>query len=307
MHFDSPLACTKPENLYSTLRKTKVFVAQSITSTLDIQQDGQPIIIPIGNCELHIDAPHGSGFGIYIPPDENARDFCVASKLPRHLSACLMGCKPSKVHPQIVNLIASIIHAKPANMNRVLLANGIIKLDLPFQDEDIIEIDEKPVFAPGQGTLPRLELGRIADGGGRSSLIGANGSSSLPSQFQQKQDDKYRRLLIQVVNKARNLGLPHQSSSFDVNSVVSNSVSGQMSYWFWPDDRDQALLREMVGAAGELFVSNLFPDSGTSSQRPFYRYSSSSPAFVPLSQASTVRVGIAELRNMPKPIPTIRL
>jgi hypothetical protein len=264
MHFDSPLAHAKPENLHSTLRKTRVFVAQAITSTLEFQQDGQPIIIPINDCELHIEAPHSGGVDIYIPSDENARNFCVASRLPHCLSAHLMNCKPSRVDPQMVGLIASIIHAKPANINRILETNGIIELDLPFQDEDIIEIDDEPVFVPGQGALPRLELGhpstpvmpadRIANRGGHSPLRGANGSSSSPSRFQQQQDDKYRRLLIQVVNEARRLGLPHQNST-----VMPNIVPGQMSYWFWPDVRDRAILREMVGAAGELFVSDLSP------------------------------------------------
>jgi hypothetical protein len=268
MHFNSPLARTKPENLHSALRKTRVFIAQTITSTLVFQQDGQPIIIPLSNCELHIETPLSGGFDIYIPLDENARDFCVASRLPHYLSACLMDCKPSKVDPQMVGLVASIIHAKPANIHRILETNGITELDLPFQDEDIIEIDDEPVFVPGQGALPRPELGRPSapvmsagrtSNGGHSPLRGANGSSSSPSRFQQQQDDKYRRLLIQVVNKARSLGLPHQNPTFGANHVVSNNVPSQMSYWFWPDGRDQALLREMVGAAGELFVSDLFP------------------------------------------------
>jgi hypothetical protein len=269
MHFDSPLACTKPENLHYALRKTRVFVAQTITSTLLFQQDGQQIIIPTGNCELHIETPNNGGFDIYIPSDENARDFCMAFRLPHRLSACLMDCKPSRVDLQIVSLIASIIHAKPANINRILEINGITELDLPFQDEDIIEIDDEPVSVPGQGALPRLELGlpstpvmtaaRITNGGGHSPLRGVNRSPSSPSRFQQQQDDKYRKLLIQVVNEARSSGLPHQNSSFGVDSVVPNNVPGQMSYWFWPDNQDRALLREMVGAAGELFVSDLFP------------------------------------------------
>jgi hypothetical protein len=269
MHFDSPLARTKPENLHSAFRKTRVFVAQTIRSTLHFQQDEQPITVPIGNCELHVEASHSGGLDIYIPLDENARDFCVASRLPHRLSACLMDCKLSRVDAQIVSLVASIIHAKPTNIDRVLETNGITKLDLPFREEDTIEIDDEPVFVPGQGTLPKSELGRpstpvmsagqTAKGGGRSPPRWGDGSSSSSSRFPQQQHDIYRRLLIQVVDEARSLGLPHQTSTFDINSVVPDNLPGQMSYWFWPDNKDQALLREMVGAAGELFVSDLFP------------------------------------------------
>jgi len=265
VHFNSPLACTKANDLHSDLCKTKVFVAHTITSSLHFQQDEQLIVIPASHCELHIEASYNGGFDIYIPSDEDSRDFCIASRLPHRLSGCLMNCKPSRLDPQIVSLIASIIHIKPTNISRVLQANGITELDLSLQAEDIIGIDDEPVSVPGQRALPRLEPGRpstpvvsvdrIANGG-CPPLLKANESSSLSSPFQLRQDDKYRRLLIKVVDVARSLGLPQQNSSLSINHPISTNVPGQISYWFWSDKRDQG--REMIGAAGELFVSGFF-------------------------------------------------
>lgn len=272
-HFDSRLASPKPEVMHSTLRKTRVFFTETITTTLVIQQDDQEIISPVNNSELHIQPADGGGFEIYVLADEDARDFCVASRLPREFAACLLDCKPSSVDPQVVSVVASIIHAKPTSTSRVLEANGIIELDLPPYDEDD-DVGDGPVsnqevmVRPGPGrssTLtPAVALGRYVNGG-RSPFPDTNESTPSPSLFQQNQNEEYRKLLVQVVKAARSMRLPNQNPIFDMSGIlqtVQGDPASQTSYRFLTGDK--TVWRRMVGAAGELFVSHLilhFDDS----------------------------------------------
>ncbi|KAF2791877.1 hypothetical protein K505DRAFT_326545 [Melanomma pulvis-pyrius CBS 109.77] len=265
-HFDSPLASPKPEIMHSNLRKTRVFFTETIMATLVIQQDDKEIISPVNNSSLHIQAANGGGFEIYVLADEDARDFCVASRLPREFAACLLDCKPSSVDPQVVSVVASIIHAKPTSTSRVLEANGIIELDLPpYNDDD--DVGDDPVSNPE--AIVRLTPGRLSTltpavgfgqyvNGGRSPFPDINESTPSPSLFQQNQNEDYRKLLVQVVKAARSMRLPNQNPIFDMSGIlqtVQGDPTGQNSYRFLIGDK--TVWRRMVGAAGELFVFEL--------------------------------------------------
>jgi hypothetical protein len=249
--------------MHSTLRSTRVFTTETITSTLIVDQDEEETVIPIGKSELHIEAADEGGFEIYIPIDEGARDFCIASRLPRELAACLLECKPSSVSSRVVNVVASIIHAKPTSMGWILEANGIIELDLPPHDED--DVDDEPI--PNQGAvarsgpshpmIPAATPNRPVNEG--CSPFGfANEALYSPSLYQQTRNEQYLVLLVQVAKVARGMPLPDQNPIFDMSVMLRDfqgDPASQKSFKFYVGDNTE--WRRMVGAAGELFVSRL--------------------------------------------------
>lgn len=237
--------------MHSALHSTRVFVAETITSTLIITQDGEVTVMPISNSELHIKSAGGNGLEIYVPVDEGARDFCIASKLPRQLAACLLQCKPSSVGSQVVTVVASIIHAKPTNTSRILEANGIIELDLPLYDKDNEEpIPNQRVAAGSRLSHPVTLAASPVD---RGSLFGvAVQAPSSPSPFQTEQ---YRGLLVHVAKVARSMPFPNYTRDFSMSVMpraLQGSSSGQRSFTF--SIGDSVEWRHMVGAVGELFV-----------------------------------------------------
>lgn len=248
-HFDSPLVSVGREVLHSTLQSTKVFTAESITSSLVVSQDGEEIAIPIGNSELHIQVLEDGRFEIYVPADEGARDFCVASTLPRELAGCLLKTKPSRVDSQVVSVVASIIHAKPASMGRILEANGIMELDLPpYDEDDDLDYD----LTTNQGPVVRSGSGYPVSPSTPSRRPVNEGRSSL-SPSQQTPNRQYGALVAQVAAVARSIAFPEQQATPDMLATLQNSAQKSFSFYVG----DQAEWRRMVGAAGELFVSLL--------------------------------------------------
>jgi hypothetical protein len=241
--------------MHSALRSTKVFTAETITSTLIVSQDGEQIMMPINDSELHIQTVKNGGFEIFIPADEGARDFCFASRLPREFAACLLKCRSSNVHPQAVSVIASIIHAKPSSTGRILEANGIIELDLPLHDVEDDADDEHIMY--------REAIARLGSGSHTTSAATSyqpvNKAARSPSLFEQKGNEEYQLLLIQVANAARAMSFPNQNTLTDISYILQplqGTPSNQRSFGFYIGD--QIEWRRMVGAAGELFVSHLF-------------------------------------------------
>ena len=250
------------ETLYSTLQKTKVFTTKAITSTLIITQDGETTIMPIGSSELHIQADN-AGLEIYVPADEDAQDFCISSKLPRELAAYLLKCKSSIVNPEVVSIVASVIHAKPSSTRRIFESNGITQLKFSTHGNDRgNENDDELMF---QGSKPRIERSnsislnpspeRRANRGASPYGFG-NQLGSPPSHFQPARNEQYRALLIQVVKVARSTSFPDQVTIFDMPAILQTiqpRPGSQTSFRFYHGDN--AEWRRMVGAAGELFVS----------------------------------------------------
>ncbi|KAN0122902.1 hypothetical protein V8E51_001228 [Hyaloscypha variabilis] len=268
-HFDSPLVLLAPEVMHA-LPSTKVFIAETITSILIVAQDGEETVTPINNSELHIRTSE-TGLEIYVPSDEGARDFCIASRLPRQLAAWLLNCNPSKVNSQVVTVVSSIIHAKPTNTGRILEANGIIELNLPPYDKD----DDEPISnqriaaRSGSGHPATLAASPNQPGNGRgASFRTAIRIPSSPSPFQ---IERYRGLLVHVAKIARSIPFPNYTPSFDVSSIpqhLQRSSPGQKLFTF--SIGDPAEWRHMVGAAGELFVFELL--SALNPRLPSFSY-----------------------------------
>lgn len=218
--------------------------------------------MPIGSSELHIQTAFNDGLEIYVPADEDAQDFCVASKLPRELAAYLLKCKSSTVNPEVVSIVASVIHAKPSNTRRILESNGITQLKFSTHGDDKgNEKDEDELIF--QGMVPKIERSnsvtlipspdRPANRG--NSPYGFANQPRSPTNFQPVRNEQYRALLRQVVDVARNTSFPDQVPIFDMPAILQTiqAVPGsQWSFKFYHGD--PAEWRRMVGAAGELFV-----------------------------------------------------
>ena len=258
MHFSSPLASRGPDELYSALCRNKVYIASSIKTTLEVQQDREPIIVPVGNSELHIAPNSIGGLDIFVPIDADARDFCIASKLPHRFSACLMECKPSMVDPRVVSVIKSIMRARPSSAKRILEESGIIDLGLAAPKDDGVTVNDEPELVPfpvglGQTPLNRPKTPPSTPGffssSHQSPFRGTSNFVRSPLRGQQGPNEQYSRLLAKVIEEGRRIGLPSYDDMFDTKSRAQNGnplASYAFSSPFW---------REMVGAAGELFVS----------------------------------------------------
>jgi hypothetical protein len=221
-----------------------VFRTTSINSSFVLVQDGIKTVVPVANSELHLQIDDGKLSEILIPTDDEARDFCITSKLPRAFAAYLVNCKQSKADSHAVNIVGSTIHAKLTSVRRILADNGIIELDLPEytsgevhdltkDDEDRMNIDSERDYG---ATYGQMEMQDLPNKRPRCEMT----------------NQQYQSLLGQVVALARAARFPlHDSKQGSVINGVQKPRPGNFGFLAG----DKAVWREMVGAAGELFVS----------------------------------------------------
>ena len=217
-----------------------------IKSSLVLVQDGKETVVSLANSELHLQIDNGRLSEILVPTDDKARDFCIASKLPRAFAAYLLNCKQSEVDPQAVNVVATIIHTKLRSVGRILEDNGIIELDLP----EVIDLteDDKDGMDIDREVEDRMGIDGEDDGG---AAYGRRGTQESPTARQggEMTNRQYRSLLERVVEVARATKFPLHHSELD--SVVNGAQRPRGPFTFSGGDA----WKHMVGAAGELFVS----------------------------------------------------
>ncbi|CAH0043331.1 unnamed protein product [Clonostachys solani] len=266
-HFESPLAASSTQSLYSSLRKLRVYSAQDINTKLCIKQNEQEVQIPIGKGVLHIDTSEHSDFKIFITADESTRDFCITSKLPHHFAASLLGCTTSEVTDKILSVVSSVIHGRPKSMSLILQEKGIPELDQSSlgesDDEDIEGLGLLQSSSSGELVLigkspPRRSKHDFTHWAEDSTSYSA-GSSTMDvlnnySEYYNasRELEAYKRLLVRVVEVARQHTIPLDSESvFNMNSLT-RSLDSSSNYNF--AGRDDKEFKYMVGAAGELFI-----------------------------------------------------
>lgn len=259
-----------------------MFIAEQITSTFSITQDGVKTTLPMLQSELHISRNTSGSWDIFLSADDDARDFCIASRLPRELASLLLGGDKasSSIDPRVVGVLTSIIHAKRSSVGRVLEANGIEELlDLPLRDGDdgddlgFESLSISAAFSasrPGGGVTRSstqdtmfgrpttdLEVWELATPPPRnftSSTSTAQPRFASPGPVtappQPRENEQYVKLLKRVVQEARSLlEFPEPGEHFATGTNSLYRFSGG----------DAASWRRMVGAAGELYVCPLFP------------------------------------------------
>jgi hypothetical protein len=245
-----------------------VYSAQDINTKLCIKQNEQEVQIPIGKGVLHIDTSEDSHFKIFITGDESTRDFCITSKLPHHFAASLLCCNTSEVTDKVLSVVSSVIHGKPKSMSLILQEKGIPELDQSSlgepDDEDIEGLGLIQSSSSGElvlfGKSPPRRSNHAFTYWAEDSASYSAGSSTMgvPNNYSEYYDESreleaYKRLLVRVVEVARQHTIPLDSESvFNMNSLT-RSLDGSSSYKFAA--RDDKEFKYMVGAAGELFVS----------------------------------------------------
>lgn len=250
-HFSNAYEPGKVTALYTRLCGIQVFLSERIASIFSITQDGEQITLPALQSELHIAANTTTGsWDVFLLADDDTRDFCITSRLPRELGAIILGCKPSAVDPRAVSVLASIVHAKRRSVGRVLESNGIEELaDLPANDEGDYS---------RESDIPSLTTTRLASrmqeqflGNDFWEPVAREGDESPDTIVAEapRQNEQYILLLNQVVQEARGLlDFPAQGESL---------VAGKQSVYRFAGG-EQQVWRRMCGCAGELFVSFLF-------------------------------------------------
>lgn len=263
-HFNRSSESQDVAALYTRLSKIKVFLAEKITSTYSITQDGVQTTLPALQSELHVATNTATGsWDIFLSADDDSRDFCIASKLPLELGAILLGCKPSAVDPRAISVLASIVHAKRRSVGRVLASNGIEeRVDLPVRegtDEDAGDFETLSITggrstSRAVGSATRYSTQEPSFGGGdwEPSFRDASASPDTVVVQEPRQNEPYVRLLAQVVQEARGL--------LDFPSQGDVLVAGTQSVYRFAGG-DQQTWRRMCGCAGELFVSVLLLSS----------------------------------------------
>lgn len=240
------------------LYKINVFLAEQITSTFSITQDGVQTTLPALESELHITTNATTGsWDIFLSADEDARDFAVTSRLPRELGALLLGCRPSRVDPRALGVLASIVHAKKRSVGRVLESNGIEErsdLPLPIRegaDDDADDFETLSITggrstSRAVGGATRMSQESFFAGGHWEPPITEIGESpDTVVALDPKQNEPYVRLLEQVVQEARGLlDFPAQGETLAAGTQSIHRFSGG----------EQQVWRRMCGCAGELFV-----------------------------------------------------
>lgn len=225
----------------SSIRRVEVFSHGEIKSTLKLVQDSKEVSVPMGTAFLHIQSGTLTRFQIYVPTDEEARDFGLSAQLPRGIAAYLQQCKPSMVDPRVVAITASILNAKLTAVNRILDFNGITD----FSATGTVDVPTTP---------PRTSASVF----GSPSQPPPAVSPLPPLSPPQGASSPYQALLMQVVNVARAATFPNKQQAFDLTSLTrSLQTAGGPSFRFYAGD--QTDWQRMVGAAGELYVSRLTP------------------------------------------------
>ena len=140
--------------------------------------------------------------------------------------------------------MGTILNAKLRSVWRILADNGIIELDLShFASQEVIDLTEDD-----EG---RIDIdGESEDG----AAYGSRGLLESPTKQRRLQmtNQQYRSLLEHVVAVARTAEFPPHDSKR--GSVIHGAQRLRGGAFTFPTG-DPAVWRDMVGAAGELFVS----------------------------------------------------
>jgi hypothetical protein len=284
----SPLAIRAPSSLYNGLLRSTVFKSDGLSTQCTIQQQGDDTIGPIEQKtgHLHIEK-HDETWQIYVPRDRHVREVCYKSALPDALIKIFEVSEASRESVgHVLNSSISVIDdiLERAGIGRV---PGIEPPLRAFEDmsqgesdsEESASVEREVLLSDGFHPFPwdseRSEAGlRVSrrldtpssstfeEGRSQGSTYSYNipPRSSAPVDLQRDisyRSNAYRDLLANVIRIASQAQLPLYTAS-------ANPSNGQ---WHLDFNHDAAFgIRSQgetkhdikIGAAGELFVSNLF-------------------------------------------------
>lgn len=94
--------------------------------------------------DLHID--DASGLIVYVPMDETSQDVCFASSLPLRLANWLMQSPTTQVRERVddtaLTALTALLGARLSAVGRILDLQGIVRVDIPNQDNQDTQGDD---------------------------------------------------------------------------------------------------------------------------------------------------------------------
>jgi len=281
------------EGLYDLLRSALTVETEKISARLALEQDKEIHEIELSNSDLHIDGDDGE-LKIYVLKNEVAQDACFKSRLPRRLAHWLIG--NSRVEDSLVQAINAVLDCRIESMHRILEIEGIPGIDIADQSVNDIPISVAEQVATLQYNIPRTperslspEVARRLDMSGgdtpsSTSSIGAPTTYDTPltdvdeNYFPAVQstptnrilrfrpvstaaDAQYRKMLDTAVSVARAAEFPEhdETGPFGMARMLSTLPSPEDDSIepIPPFGRTDFEGRAMIGAVGELFVSEI--------------------------------------------------
>jgi hypothetical protein len=147
--FNSPRYQADPLALYELLQTASVEATDGIVSILRISQDGKVADVEELIGKLHI-SEEASRLSIYVPRDRKAQELCFCDLLPRQLVDWLMRNPTTQILDKIenhaINVMSMLLNIHPSAADLVLGRQGIIEIDIPNEDPDVVP--ETPLESP---------------------------------------------------------------------------------------------------------------------------------------------------------------
>lgn len=290
--FDSPRLQGNASQLYRLFKASQTLETNSITSRLIVTEFDPPIFVEKESANLYI-PDHATELKIYLTDDEIEQESCFNAKLPRRLAQWIMSepDRPSldPASPRIVAAVQSVLSVSRRALSKVLDEHGIVQIDVPDEPETTtlpLRISEpetvtmvtteiasqslrsrsEPVPIPNRQVFsdrsPQLSetttIGPIHSPqpvSDRASYINSDPSFEElgPSNI------TYMQLLLHVVEGAAQVAFPTcpriaDNGFFELDGAQQSNYQGDRFSLrqYHKLERDKR-----VGAAGELFVSNL--------------------------------------------------
>lgn len=226
---------------------------------------GRSISEQISSSQLHIE-DDGSVLNIYVSDEENLRDVCYMSDLPKRLAEWIMTDPKTQrrddIKQDMAMAIQAILNSKFSVVERLLDNFGIIEAGTIHRDseEGVYDIASSALSSQVCSSSSSRHRGSFSP---YSLLDGMTLKLSIESSIERKRDaaNEYRALLSQIVAVARRSR--HFAGTFDL-SELADSLTGYSTVHdktfneydlFNAGSIFETERNERVGAAGELFVS----------------------------------------------------
>lgn len=281
-HFESPRV-TGTMNLnafYDLLRNAKIFATDRLFLQHSLSQDGLSHTVEGGSMNVHLHE-EDSTLKIYLPRKRASRKLAVRKHLPERILQWLMTDEDSNIQHEMTDkavlAIKDVWNAPLEKLSTTLEECGIIPISYianldkcPEEistDTDSDDGSDSEVLETPASTLDRMRYGPQGTYSGRNSSESLtsneteNESIALPVRLSARSrpatsleelpahDVHYVRVLETVIASARTSTIP------DRNRNQPSTARRESSNIYGSDQFERDC---KVGAAGELFVSNVF-------------------------------------------------
>lgn len=256
----------------------------TISLEISVSQDGDSYQAKSDSIDIHLDEA-GPNLKVYLPDKRDPKEHALNVCLPERLLQWLMTDSPTQIRKETgeeANNAAMTIWITPlSTLSKALDKCRISKIDTPDLDEYIEDSPSDMDSRDGDGsevvitppsaldTMRRVSPGTYSGSNSSASFTSdgtENESNGLPVRLSARsrtaisleelptRDTHYIRVLERVIASARTSTIP------DRNENQPSTARRESSNIYGSDQFERDC---KVGAAGELFVSKLFPLDGS--------------------------------------------